>query len=507
MPGEVARRTLRGLAAATLLAAAPAGAQDAPRSAIPWLTDALGGTARQGGAALGEPPARGIRDDAIATEAITAPRREAVGLLPVSTTGLPRDAVAGSDPARLAALIAALPVEGLPAMQGLALMLMLAELDPPDGRTEADTLLLARVDALVRHGALDQAQALLEASSADDPALFARWRDVALLTGEDAALCEALGARPTLDPDLALRAFCLMRGGDWAAAALTLEAGMALGRLDGAEAERLAHFLDPDLFEGMPSAPAPRPMTPLAFRLLDGVGETPPTGDLGLAYAASDLRPTLGWKRQIEAAERLARARALDPNRLLALYTEARPSASGGVWDRAAAVQALDAALAAGDAAAVAAVLPEAVAAMERAGLLPVLADLYGAAAARTDGGAEALRLALLSPAYEAAAAGAAPTDPRLTFAVSVAQGRPTAPPSGDAVAAAVAEGFAADPPARLARLARERRLGEALMEVVAMLADGARSDPAAIAQAIAFLRDVGLAELARRTALELLLA
>ena len=59
----------------------------------------------------------------------------------------------------------------------------------------------------------------------------------------------------------------------------------------------------------------------------------------------ADLRGNSGWKAEIEAAERLARTGAVPASRLLGLYTDRRPAASGGVWDRVAAVQALDLAL------------------------------------------------------------------------------------------------------------------------------------------------------------------
>lgn len=81
------------------------------------------------------------------------------------------------------------------------------------------------------------------------------------------------------------------------------------------------------------------------------------------------LRTTSGWKAQLEAAERLARARALPAGILDQLYTAQRPAASGGVWERAAAVQALDAALATGDAARIGPALVTAFQRMEQAGL------------------------------------------------------------------------------------------------------------------------------------------
>ncbi len=503
MPGSLARAVL---AAAGL--ALPAQAQDAPASAIPWLSDSLAVTPAP--ARPDEPAATPLTGTQVSTMPLGQTRRDAVGLLSGRLTGLPADTFAGSDPARLASLIAALPMDALPAMQDLALMLLLAELDPPRTAADPDALFFARVDGLLRFGALDQAQALLERAGATDPKAFRRWWDTSLLTGFDTRACDAMTANPGVAPTLPARIFCLTRTGDWAAAMLTLETGRALDLISQEDDLLLAHFLEPEMFEDLPPPTPPRPMTPLAFRLLDGIGETPSIAGLPLAFAAADLRPTTGWKSRIEAAERLARARALDVNRLLALYTEGRPSASGGVWDRVAAVQALDMALLAQDAAAVSATLPEAIERMREADLLAPFADLYGERLSHLEldgpAAAGALHIGLLSPAYGSIAATATPQDPEGTFAVSVALGAPDGAFASDALAQAIVDGLTGPAPERLSRLAAEDRLGEALFEAAILLAEGPRADPQDVADALAFLRSVGLLDVARRTALQLLL-
>jgi hypothetical protein len=491
-------------------AASGAGAQwsDDPASAIPWLSDTL----RPGGGAPSPPPRAGALPPDVSVEAIGGPRRAAAGLLPASVTGLPPDAWTGAEVERLIARIAELRPGALPAAGELARLVLLAELDPPRQADDpaAERLFLARVDALLRMGALEEAQGLLERAGAADAQAFRRWFDAALLTGEDARACAALNASPGISPRLPARIFCLSRGGDWMAAALTLDTGRALGLLSEEEDALLGRFLDPELFEGLPSAARPRPMTPLAFRLLDGVGEAPATRDLPLAFAVADLRPVSGWKARLEAGERLARAGAMDANRLLALYTEARPSASGGAWDRAQAIQRLDAALMGGDGAAVAAALPDAWARMEAAGLLLPLARMLGArlaaVPAQGEAAATALRLGLLSDDYAAVARAAArPDAPRDAFAWALARGdAPAEAPEalrGDPMVAALVEGFAApaEPPA-------PDRLAARLLETAGALAPGRDAAPDAVASAIATLRGAGREDAARRAALQLLL-
>ncbi|MGC1259357.1 MAG: hypothetical protein WA873_01710 [Jannaschia helgolandensis] len=503
------RLACAGLALIAGLLPMAVAAQGAPESAIPWLSDSL--AAPQASSTMDEPVAAPLNGPEVTVMPLGQTRRDAVGLLSTRLTGLPRDAVAGSDPERIADLIQTLPGDAIPAMQDLALMLMLAELDPPRAAGDTDRLFFARIDGLLRFGALDQAQALLERAGATDPEAFRRWWDTSLLTGFDTRACDAMTANPGVAPTLPARIFCLSRSGDWAAAALTLDTGRALGMITDEEDALLANFLDPELFEGLPPPVPPRPMTPLAFRLLDGIGETPPTLDLPLAFAVADLRPTTGWKSQIEAAERLVRARALDPNRLLALYTEGRPSASGGVWDRAASIQKLDTALIAGDPVAVSSALPQAVARMREAGLLVPFADLYGErlSQVRLDGSATdlALRVGLLSPAYKRVARDASPTLPRDAFAVAIAQDDFAAPPPPGNLMQAISDGLTGPAPDRLTRMAQGERLAEALLEAASLLSGGAQADPQDIADALAFFRSVGLLDVARRTALQLLLA
>ncbi|PWJ20502.1 hypothetical protein [Jannaschia seohaensis] len=501
-----------------ILMGLPAVAQEPPQSVIPWLSDSIASRIPPDGRivdertveqlpdpTIGEPPVTAPTETTITTQPLGTTRRDAVGLISPARSGLPADAVAGSDPARLADLLARQPADALPAMQDLLLTLLLAELNPPRAAADPDALFFARIDTLLRFGALDQAQALLERAGATDRQAFRRWFDTSLLTGFDARACDAMTANPSVAPTLPARIFCLSRTGDWPAAALTLETGRALGRITPAEDELLAHFLDPDLFEGLPPPIPPRPMTPLAFRLLDGIGETPDTRALPLAFAVADLRPTSGWKAQIEAAERLARIQALAPNRLLSLYTERRPAASGGVWDRAAAIQALDAALLAGRPDAVADALPEAIARMEESGLLVPFAELYADPLARMrlppHAQAHAARIGLLSDDYESTGE----THPG-SFAAAIARGAPDLVPPRTGLEQAIRDGFTNPPPDRLLRLAADDRLGEALLEAGLLLADGARSDPQGIADALALLRAAGLEETARRTALQLLL-
>jgi hypothetical protein len=447
----------------------------------------------------------------VATSALGAPGKDGVGLLSPQITGLPVDLFARSRPERLLTLIADMRPSDLPALQDLALVLLLAESTPPPVTGGMEALLQARSDRLVAFGALDQAQALLELAGSNTPTLFGKWFEISLLTGNDDAACAALRDAPSLAPSLSARVFCLSRGDDWAGAFLTLETARAIGAIPPADAELLAYFLDPEAFEGTP-VPVVAQMDALRYRLLDGLGEPPATAALPLPFAASDLRENIGWKAQIEAAERLTRAQAISPERLRALYTERKPAASGGVWDRAGAVQALEAALEAVDPGAIANTLPAAWVAMSSAGLQVPFAELYGGQLAKLPlapaASQLALKIQLLSQDFAMKPApGVDPRLPRDIFALNVALGRPLDARGLDAVAQAIAVGLTEDElPEPFNDLFAQGRLGEALLRALALLQDGAQSDPGDIAATLALLRAAGLETTARRTALQLLL-
>lgn len=494
---------------AALLALPAAAQDDAPLSAIDWLSESI---ARP--AAIAPPPepaaTPGGTPEPITTTSLDAPQPDAVGLLAPSVTGLPRDFWGPGDPVEIARLIRAEAVETLPAGQSLLTTILLAEAAPPAGGVSDGSLLLARVDKLLDLGLVEEAGALLERAGATTPELFRRAFDVSLLLGAENGACAAMRERPDITPTFPVRIFCLARGGDWNAAALTLGTTRALGQITVEEEALLSRFLDPDLYEGEAPLTLPERPSPLVYRIHEAVGEPLPSATLPRAFAHADLRTTTGWKAQIEAAERLARTGAIDPNRLLGLYTEQNPAASGGVWERVAAVQALDEALEKGDAAAVGRALPKAWAEMQAAGLGHVLAALYGERVAALDltGPASALafRLGLLTPAYEEVALARQPADGEEELMVAIARGLP--PPRTTGLSALALQGLAAGAaaPEAAKALVGEGRLGEALLLALDDLAAGRAGDPRRLSAALATFRAVGLESTARRAALEYLI-
>ncbi|MCK8463562.1 hypothetical protein MUY35_06830 [Aliiroseovarius sp. S1339] len=491
-----------------------------PLSAIDWLSDSIALPPPSADSAI-LPPA--LNEPATSTGASVAevtmtlletPVLDAVGLLPHIVTGLPRNLWGMSRPDDLARRISALELDLLPAMQNFLLRLMLAELDPPKGSSAAeDRLFLARVDRLLSLGALDQAEALLARAGSVNPRVFRRAFDTALLLGNEDQQCTTLRATPDLSPTFTARVFCLARSGDWDAAVLTLETGRALGYISDEDDALLARFLDPDLFEDEPELQRPDHPSPLTFRMFEAIGLHINTSSLPLAFAQSDLRANIGWKARAEAGERLARVGAVTENQLLGLYSERKPAASGGIWDRMSAVKAVEQALASGDDAKLARTVEDLWAHLEASGLEVVFAQIFGSdiAARNLPGtaGDIGLRLGLLSEQYEtvAEAASADPDDPLTNLLLGIARGQTEELTPMDDRTRAVLEGFTANSlPVRLHSLVEQDRLGEAILRAVALFTSGSNGDLDELTDALAFFRQVGLEQVARQAAIEFLI-
>ncbi|WP_334061793.1 hypothetical protein [Limimaricola cinnabarinus] len=485
-----------------------------PLSAIDWLSRSV---TPPPVADIG-PPEAPVADSAaaprISVQPLDSASPDSVGLVAPRLSGLPRGLWSASAQDKLIALIEAQPIETLPAVEGLLRLLMLAAADPPAGADARGKLFLARIDRLLETAALEPAAELLQEAGPDDPERFRRWFDIALLTGTENTACRAMRDKPAIAPTWPARIFCLAREGDWQAAALTLNSARALGEVTDAEDAMLSRFLDPDYYEGEPPLEAPERVTPLVYRLREAVGETMPAAGLPRAFSHADLRPTKAWRAQLEAAERLARHGAIEPARLFGIYTARTPAASGGIWDRAAAVQAFDTALRAEDRRAVAETLPAAWAAMRAARLRAAFAQHYAtdlAALELPDTVAGiALEVALLGPDYEAAMLEPdAPID-NAGLAAALARGLsapPFGPPPEEPMALALLDGFSdRAPPEALARMIEEDRLGEAILRATLLIDQGRAGDTGALSDGLATLRAVGMEEVARRIALQVLL-
>ncbi|WP_235857758.1 hypothetical protein [Marimonas lutisalis] len=487
-----------------------------PLSAIDWLSNPVPLTTRivpRAAPLAGEEPP--VTESAVTPQVTVQTLGElsadAVGLLPANVTGLPSSLWFASETEDLVRAIHAQDTLGLPAMQSLLYTLLLAEAEPPVDAGTDHSLLEARIEKLLQLGAVEPAHALLQRAGPETPELFSIWFDVSLLLGVEDEACAALNRKPFVSKDPAARIYCTARGGDWNAAALTLESAMALDLLEPLEASLLAQFLDPELVETSPELPPPASTSPLVFRLFEAAGRRLPTGSLPRAYAMADLNDTAGWKAELEAAERLTRTGALSENRLVDFYTARHPAASGGIWDRVEAIQRFDTAIRSGDPGAVASSLPRAWKAMQSVHLEVPFARFYAVSLIRLpitgEAGNIAKAIGLLSSEYEEQAARLDLSVPDDAFLAALASGQPPESIPDDPLARTIGAAFTQNTmPDTLVPLLEQDKLGEAILRAMALVTSGASGNFSDIEDGLRGLRALGLEDTARRASLQLML-
>jgi len=344
------------LALCLTLAPAAGAAQEngAPLTAIDWLERAL--NTPQPPAIAPEPPRTSPNTEApvlpeshfeaISVLPLSGAEQDATGLFTAERIGLPRDFWGPTPITEIVDAIAALPADTLPSSARLGLRLLMAEFAPPADLSPATrgALLLARIDKLIALGALQQASQLIEAAQDTTVALRERAFDIALLLGEEDRACAQMSGQITARDGQAAQIFCMARRGDWQSAYSSLVVAKSLGMIESSEGALLMRFLEEEEIEFTP--PPPQTITPLGWRIMEALGDPVTTAGLPVAFAHADLRGTSGWRAQLDAAERLTRIEAVQPNRLFGLYTQRRPAASGGLWERVRAVQTLERAIA-----------------------------------------------------------------------------------------------------------------------------------------------------------------
>lgn len=494
------------------LMATPVLAED-PLGAIDWLNDpAPINVAQPLQMPLQAPDdVSGATVPKVEVMALDDTRADAAGLLPTSTTGLPASLWAASSTDTITSLFARLPPDPLPATQALYYTLLLAEAETPGDAGDDARFLSSRLAALRGLGAVEPALALAEQAGPTRKSVFDQWFDLSLLSGTEDNACAALKAQPDLTDRYDTRIYCGARSGDWQTAALTYETATALGVLDNQTSNLLLQFLDPELIEdSTPLAPS-GDMTPLLFRLYEAAGTPLPTRNLPREYAVADLRGVTGWKAEIEAAERLTHTGALPANRLLGLYTDQSPAASGGVWDRVAGVQALEDAIQQNDPDKVAEHLPQTWQSMKRQGLAVAFATLFAAPLSKMalDGSVQPLNttIALLSPEYETLAKDITAQERRTRFLLGVANGAPDATLASSRPEKAIAEAFATTTASTdHAEMLKAGRLGQAILTAALQIDAAGPNQSSDIIAGLSTLRAVGLEDTARRAALQILL-
>ena len=487
--------------------AAQSGAGD-PLSAIDWLSDSVSVPSPVITPAPVAPPAAPV--PSVTVLPLGAPVADDTGLFDARDIGLPSDLWGGSSAKDLARGFLAVPEISTPTLRDYFASLAMARFDAPIDAVIDDSLYLARLDILLSLARLDDAEALIQGAGPPTPQSFRRAFDIALLKGTENAACEIISTNPDISPTFPARIFCLARNGEWDVAALTLGTAEALGILTPTEDQLLLHFLDPDLFEDEPLLPRPASMSPLLFRLYAAIGERPATDNLPVAFAVADLSETVGWRVRLRAAERLTAIEALWPEDLLEVMSDRRPSASGGIWSRVAAIQSLRAALSVGNGTQISRALPPAwdaaVSAGYHATLAPWIAERLDVVTLLRQAHHTAFEVALFSNDIEMARKYAGSSEEDQTL-LAILTGAPFEIRNATPLSIAIRRSLSGLAPSESYRmLLGDNRSGEALLKAISVLAEGMDADPNAVADALSLLKALDLDDLARRVAAELLL-
>jgi hypothetical protein len=443
-------------------------------------------------------------DELISVSPIDKVRTDAVGLFSSETVGITADFWGESTGETLAPLIARFDTDALASVKALKMRIILAQLEAPETQRGTSDILAARLDYLIAAGALEQAEALRHLANASEPALYQRWFDVGLLSQRAERVCQATLQNMELAPSYAHRVFCLARDGRWFDAALTLNVGETLNLIDAADVELLQRFLDPELFHDAPPPLTAERLTPLRFVLYEALGEPRTIGTLPLAYLHADLQNRVAWRDRLEATERLVQSQAFGPGMLDFLYTEAKPAASGGIWNRVGTYQALRRALVAKDTAHLDAALSDAMTVFGGSGLLYALAKQ-------------------LAPYWQGVMLEAAAADMHFLLSALAADGlsTPTLPRAGSEalvfISDILTDAAAAEPKSPLQSavkrgltevrytLTADRHKGESVLRALELLEVGGTDNPANVEQVLAVLSNAGLQRDARAIAVEIL--
>jgi len=502
-----------------LLICTSANAQ-APLSAIDWLSESLKNPPESFEFRIDTAPLiPPITPEIEVTNGVGHTSPDAIGILGPSVTGFSINLWGNMSTKEVVSMLQHFPNNGTPEGNRLFRRILLAQANPTFDINQPGDILNARITRLFQMGALDEAEALVAIAQPLNPLLFGIAFDTAILTDRTTQVCNALKAAPALSSDLSTRVYCLVRGGDWNAAAITLSLGATIGAIEPAREEMLVRYLDPELFEGEPDPSMSDTMEPMDFVLREALLLPRPSGVLPLPYIYRDIGLRAPLRARIEALERLVKAGAMPSNLLFTAYRTGKAASSGGVWGRENAIQMLDKALEGADAEKISIAIIEASKTLGDVGLLEALSREYAEVLAKLEYTAEfknaadqiitLLHMANISaPSWE--------TQTERTPAQILAQDIVARAPlqideSGDVMLTAITRAITqVAPKSANARQVLEMleigNQGQAILTALNMLSNGGQADPESIHIGLYVLTMAGQTATARRIAVQILL-
>lgn len=435
------------------------------------------------------------------------------GLIPQSVSGLPPTLWQNSESATLITLLDQLGVSDIPATQSVLYSLLLSESYAPKDAGDAWPFFKARVQTLLKYGAIDPAEALLARAKPLPTHLAALHFDISLLLENEAPACERILELGENSGHPGARVFCLSRRGDWLTAQIVLETSAALGEISKFDADLFHSFLQSGQEENDPlEVPSPLHPTPLQFRLYEALGAPYPVSSLPIEFSFSNLSERQGWREQILAASRLVKTGAISDNRFLGIISDRKPSASGSVWEWVACFQKIDRLINNGDSSELSGAIIDAWRPLEENNLIPVFGRIFAERLAKRSLIGEAKSLAfqatLLSPQYESARNWIATPDQLQRRLIQISLGQSNLDSNRNPLEIAISTGFGDPKLADWARpLLADQRVGEAILRALSDIEHSRSGDLTRLAPALLTLRSLGLESAAREISIYLLLA
>ena len=248
-----------------------------------------------------------------------------IGLLSTERAKFPGDLWSNSSEKVLSETLNKTPKHSLASTNKIFKRLLLVDAKPPLNsigvKNMGHLFLLSRVDQLIKLGAIDEAEEILNYIKEPSIEIMKRKIEVASLNGRISNACRLANKYPNFKGMLQFKIICLVRKNDWQAAALSFMAGSSLKQFDEKEKQLLLNYLDPDIEPDYQGKFMIDELSPINFYLMNGKKELIPPEVMPnkYAYAFSQLHMS-SPKMRIKFMEQLASNYVVNTNTLFNLY-------------------------------------------------------------------------------------------------------------------------------------------------------------------------------------------
>ena len=248
-----------------------------------------------------------------------------IGLLSTEKAKFPGDLWSNSSEKVLSETLNKTPKHSLASTNKIFKRLLLVDAQPPLNSIGVKNMgylfLLSRIDQLIKLGAIDEAEEILNYIKEPSIEIMKRKIEVASLNGRISNACSLANKYPNFKGMLQFKIICLVRKNDWQAAALSFMAGSSLKQFDEKEKQLLLNYLDPDIEPDYQGKFMIDELSPINFYLMNGKKELIPPEVMPnkYAYAFSQLHMS-SPKMRIKFMEQLASNYVVNTNTLFNLY-------------------------------------------------------------------------------------------------------------------------------------------------------------------------------------------